>query len=162
MAIMLLEASIPLSTLLYVLLGVGGTVALIALSIFLFKAASAVGSLGKLVKEIAPGVEETVEQLPAVTSNIEVITGNLIDITDDLADSAPVLLDDVEIVMEAVSGSVDSLSHIVSGLTGGIGSFFGSKRRRSSDPSTTQSILTIAGAILGLINKNKGKKKKKK
>ncbi len=162
MAITLLEASIPLSTLVYVLLGAGGTVALIALSIFLFKAASTVGNLGKLIKEIAPDVEETVEQLPAVTSNIEVVTGNLIDITDDLADSIPEVLDHVEVITGAVSESVDSLSSIISGLTGGAGALFGSKRRKSADPSTTQSIIAIAGAILGLINKSKGKNKKKK
>ena len=83
MAVMLLEASIPLSALLYVILGLAGTVALVALAVFLFKAASAVGHLGRLVKDLAPDLEKTLEPLPSTTKNIEAISGNLALFTDD-------------------------------------------------------------------------------
>ncbi|NLA95990.1 MAG: hypothetical protein GX838_04005 [Clostridiaceae bacterium] len=165
MTVMLLEASIPLSVLLYVVLGLAGTVALVALIIFLFKAAAAAGHIGKLVREISPDLEKTVEKLPSTVGNIEIISGNLVDVTDELADFTPGLLDDVEAVLDALGSTTEALSSVITGLTDGVSSLFGGKRRKPAGSSTTQQILTIAGALLGLMNKGRDKdtaKKKKK
>ena len=162
MTVMLLEASIPLSTLLYVVLGLTGTVALVALIVFLFKATTAVGHIGKLVKDITPDLEKTVEKLPSTIENIEIISGNLVDITDELADVTPQLVDDVELVLDALGSTTESLSSIITGLTDGVSSLFSGKRRKPAGSSTTQQILAIAGALLGLMNKGREKDKAKK
>ncbi|MFA5586410.1 MAG: DUF948 domain-containing protein [Saccharofermentanales bacterium] len=156
MTAMLLEASIPLSVLFYVVIGTAGTVALVALSIFLFRGASALGRISKLVKEITPDVEKTAKQLPPISENIEIISGNLIDITDDLADSLPQILEDVEVVTGTLGDTSESLSS----------AFLGGRRQQAPENSTLQQILTIASGLLGLVSKGKdeepGKKKKKK
>ena len=109
MTVMLLEVSVPLTTLLYVVLGLAGTVALGALTIFLFKAAAAVGHISRLVSGISPDLVKTIEELPATIKNIETVSGNLVDITDELAESAPELLDDVEIVLDALGSTTEAL-----------------------------------------------------
>ena len=162
MFIMLLEASIPVSALVSVLLAISGAVALIALAVFFFKAASLLGQTGKLIKDISPGIEETVGQLPAVVENLEIISGNLVDISDDLADTTPVLLDDVEAVMDAVGATADALSLVVTGISGGVASLFGGKRKKAKDKSTVNQVIGIATAVYGLMNQLKKQDKKKK
>ena len=164
MAIVLLEASIPVSVLLYLILGISGTVALIALAILLFKAAATLGSVNKLVKDITPDIEETVEQLPAITENIEIISGNLVDMTDDLAMTVPEVLDDLETVTGAVGDTVDALSSLVEGLTGAIASLFGAgrSRKKTGGKTATQDLLGIALSVLSLVKRSKETQKKKK
>ncbi|NLA72152.1 MAG: hypothetical protein GX850_07020 [Clostridiaceae bacterium] len=149
MITMLLEASIPVNTLVVILLGVTGSIALIALAVLLFKAVSVLGQVGKLVKEIGP--------------DIEIISGNVVDITDELAIAVPDVLDDVETVLGAVSVTAESASSVVSGITDGITSFMGSKRHKApSQDNTVNQALGILSGILGLINANKSKSNKKK
>lgn len=168
MTIMLLEASIPLSVLFYVMLGLVGTAALIVLIIFLIKATSAAGHISKLVKDITPDLEKSVEKLPSTMENIEIISGNLVDITDELADATPQLLDDVELVVGMLGSTAESLSFVLTGLTDGFSTLF-SRRHKAAEPGTLSQLLAIAGALLGLLKRDKeqdtgktGKKKKKK
>ena len=162
MAIMLLEATIPVSSLIYLILGLSGTVALIALAMMLFKAASTLGSVNKLVKDITPGLEETVEQLPAITQNIELISGNLLDMTDDLAETVPEVLGDLETVTGAIGDTVDALSSVVEGVARAIASLFGGgSRKKAASKSRVQDVVGIASLVLSLIRKSKEKGKKK-
>ncbi|HZK28676.1 MAG TPA: hypothetical protein VFD19_00490 [Clostridia bacterium] len=148
MTTMLLEASIQVNTLVAILLGVTGSVALIALAVFLFKALSVLGQINKLVKDIGP--------------DVEIISGNVVDITDDLAIALPDVLDDVGTVLGAVGDTAESASTIVSGVTDGITSLMGGKRRKAPpQDDTLHQALGIVSGILNLINANKGNKKKR-
>ncbi|HHX30712.1 MAG TPA: hypothetical protein GX720_05745 [Clostridiaceae bacterium] len=167
MTIMMLEASIPVSALITVLLGMSGAVALVALAVLLFRAASALGSITRLVKEISPDIEETVEQLPSIAQNVETISGNLVDMTDDIAVTVPELLEDVETITGAAALTVDSLTALVAGISDSLASLFGGRRRKkSSGANTVQQVITVAGAVMGLAKKgrekSKARKKKKK
>lgn len=160
MPIILLEATIPISSLIYLILGISGTVALVALAVVLFKAASALTGINKLVRDISPDIEETVSHLPAVTENIEIISGNLVDMTDDLADSLPEVLEDLETVTGAIGDTVDALSSVISAISGALSSLFGARKRKGTEgKSTVQEILTVGGAVLSLIRKGKEKEK---
>ncbi len=120
--VIMTEVTINLSDLLNLLLVLAGSVALIALAVFLFNLAGTIKRVSKLLEDVTPSIDETVKKLPPIMDDVHIVTGNVVDITDAVVDTVPEMLDDVGVVTGSVGDIVDSVGGLVSNVADTLGS----------------------------------------
>lgn len=153
------EVNIDLHVLLQILLLLAGIVALVALSVLLFKVTGLIRSVHQLVEENRPGIGRILAQS-------EIVVGNVVDITDDVAEVVPTTLEDVTEIVDQVKTVTGATTEVVSEVGGVLANLLGLVRRGtdsfSSVASTVKSAAKAYSVVGDLCHKAGSIKKRRK